>query len=631
MICIGGDGSLTGANILSSEWSEILDHLHKENLIDEETMKRHSHLLIVGIVGSIDNDFCGTEITIGADTALHRIVEALDAIMTTASSHQRTFIIEVMGRNCGYLALMAAVAVGADYAFIPESPTPDDWREKLCRTVKRGRDLKRRHSIIIAAEGAIDINGNKITVNDIKQTLDEKLGFDARITILGHVQRGGSPSGYDRLVSTLMGVKAVDHIINAEQNSESVVMCTQGSEVVAMPLMECVNNTRNVSKAIAERQFDKAMCLRTKEFKRVFDTYTNLARSKIPECDEIDDAIAIMNIGAPAPGMNSSVRAVARLALSKGYKVYGVNEGIRGFTEDSLRQLKWIDVDGWSNVGGSILGTNREQPDECLPQIDEVLRKYNIKGIFIIGGWETYVAAIKLTEGSKIYDSLKIPIICIPATISNNCPGTELSLGCDTGLNTIVRACDTLKQSATASRCRVFIMEVHGGKCGYLAISSFIAGGGHIAYTPEVGISLKRIYDDTEMLKKRFKKNRMMALIINTEQSNETYTTNQLEKIFREEGKGIFEIRKLVLGHIQQGDSPSPRDRILGAEYANKAFEVFLESTKSGKPISCGIGFSVNGVTYTELSELIKNMDFKNRRPKHQQWEHLRVIVEKLT
>ncbi len=103
---IGGDGSLTGANRFREEWSSLLDELLEKGDIDAETRAKYSHLNIVGMVGSIDNDFCGTDMTIGTDSALHRIVEAVDAIIPTADSHQRTFIMEVMGRHCGYLALV---------------------------------------------------------------------------------------------------------------------------------------------------------------------------------------------------------------------------------------------------------------------------------------------------------------------------------------------------------------------------------------------------------------------------------------------------------------------------------------------------------------------------------------------
>ncbi|NXC23193.1 PFKAP protein, partial [Corythaeola cristata] len=100
--------------------------------IDEEAVKKYAYLNIVGMVGSIDNDFCGTDMTIGTDSALHRIIEVVDAIMTTAQSHQRTFVLEVMGRHCGYLALVSALACGADWVFIPEYPPEEGWEDSMC-------------------------------------------------------------------------------------------------------------------------------------------------------------------------------------------------------------------------------------------------------------------------------------------------------------------------------------------------------------------------------------------------------------------------------------------------------------------------------------------------------------------
>ena len=133
LVVIGGDGSLTGANLFREEWPELLAELVAEGAIPSDAALAHPMLRLAGLVGSIDNDMIGTDMTIGADTALHRIVEALDAIDSTASSHQRTFVVEVMGRHCGYLALMAALASGANWAFIPERPpAKDEWRPAMC-------------------------------------------------------------------------------------------------------------------------------------------------------------------------------------------------------------------------------------------------------------------------------------------------------------------------------------------------------------------------------------------------------------------------------------------------------------------------------------------------------------------
>ena len=163
LVVIGGDGSLTGANLLRQEWPEHLESLLEAGEIDAELAEKYHSVFFTGLVGSIDNDMYGTDMTIGADTALTRITEAVDAIISTAASHQRTFVVKVMGRDCGYLALMAGLAGGADWVFIPENPPrPGEWEDQMCALLKTGRESGRRDSIVIMAEGARDTEGNCI-------------------------------------------------------------------------------------------------------------------------------------------------------------------------------------------------------------------------------------------------------------------------------------------------------------------------------------------------------------------------------------------------------------------------------------------------------------------------------------
>ncbi|KAL4700677.1 hypothetical protein H8959_014681 [Pygathrix nigripes] len=222
---IGGDGSLTGADTFRSEWSDLLGDLQKAGKITDEEATKSSYLNIVGLVGSIDNDFCGTDMTIGTDSALHRIMEIVDAITTTAQSHQRTFVLEVMGRHCGYLALVTSLSCGADWVFIPECPPDDDWEEHLCRRLSETRNRGSRLNIIIVAEGAIDKNGKPITSEDIKNLVVKRLGYDTRVTVLGHVQRGGTPSAFDRILGSRMGVEAVMALL--EGNPRYPSLCSK--------------------------------------------------------------------------------------------------------------------------------------------------------------------------------------------------------------------------------------------------------------------------------------------------------------------------------------------------------------------------------------------------------------------
>jgi 6-phosphofructokinase len=143
LIVIGGDGSLTGADKLRSEWPGLVNDLKKAGEITEAESSVANHLTIVGLVGSIDNDMSLTDMTIGAVTSLHRICESLDSLTSTALSHQRAFVVEVMGRHCGWLALMAAISVGADWVFLPERPPPldskygEDWETEMCEKLQK--------------------------------------------------------------------------------------------------------------------------------------------------------------------------------------------------------------------------------------------------------------------------------------------------------------------------------------------------------------------------------------------------------------------------------------------------------------------------------------------------------------
>ena len=267
LVVIGGDGSLTGANLFRNEWPDLLDELVEAGDLDRATADAHQHLLLVGLVGSIDNDMFGTDMTIGADTALHRIIEALDAIRSTASSHQRTFVVEVMGRHCGYLALMSALAAGANWVFLPESPPEaDDWQSAMCDAVEAGRKAGRRQSLVIVAEGATDRQGQPIATHDVRTALEDGLGEDTRVTILGHVQRGGSPSAFDRTMATMVGFAAVRTLLDMRPDDESKLVGIRDHDVVVSPLMECVEKTHAVADRIAEGDYETAMEMRGGSF-----------------------------------------------------------------------------------------------------------------------------------------------------------------------------------------------------------------------------------------------------------------------------------------------------------------------------------------------------------------------------
>uniref|UniRef100_A0A8C7HVQ4 Phosphofructokinase, muscle b n=1 Tax=Oncorhynchus kisutch TaxID=8019 RepID=A0A8C7HVQ4_ONCKI len=591
---IGGDGSLTGANQFRTEWSELLADLTKGGKISAEEANRSSHLNIVGMVGSIDNDFCGTDMTIGTDSALHRIIEVVDAITTTAQSHQRTFILEVMGRHCGYLALVTALACGADWVFIPEMPPEENWEEHLCKRLIAQRGRGSRLNVIILAEGAQDRNQKPITCD---QLVSKKLGFDTRSTILGHVQRGGTPSAFDRiLVIHLMGVEAVMALLEATPETPACVVSLSGNMAVRLPLMECVQVTKDVTVAMTEGRFEDAVKLRGKSFQNNWDTYKMLAHVTPPEMKS-NINIAIINVGAPCAGMNAAVRAAVRVGIIQGHQMLAVHDGFDGLANGQIEPIIWAQVGGWTGKGGSNLGTKRE-----------------------------------------MYEELCIPMVVIPATVSNNVPGSDFSIGADTALNTITMTCDRIKQSAAGTKRRVFIIETMGGYCGYLATMAGLSSGADDAYIYEEPFHIRDLELNVEHLIEKMKTSVKRGLILRNSNANENYTTQFLYNLYSEEGKGTFDCRMNVLGHMQQGGTPSPFDRNFGTKMGSKSVLWLTNKLKecyrhgrifANMPDSaCVLGMKKRSLVFQPLASLKDDTDFEHRIPKTEWWLRLRPILK---
>jgi 6-phosphofructokinase 1 len=210
LVVIGGDGSLTGALAL------------------------HRHgVKVIGIPASIDNDIWGTSSSIGVDTAINTILESIDRLRDTASSHERVFLVEVMGRRCGYLAIVAGLITGAEVVLIPEQEmTLDELGKSLEEAYMKGKS----HGLVIVSEGA------NLEIQEIADHLrDHEVGFEVRMTMLGHVQRGGRPTGFDRLLATRFGVEAVEQLV---KGTHGVMVALEGMSIVTHPLEEVIGKQR---------------------------------------------------------------------------------------------------------------------------------------------------------------------------------------------------------------------------------------------------------------------------------------------------------------------------------------------------------------------------------------------------
>ncbi|KAI8627895.1 6-phosphofructokinase [Xylariaceae sp. FL1651] len=657
LIICGGDGSLTGADKFRAEWPSLLQELVAAGALQQNQVDPYQHLNIVGLVGSIDNDLSGTDATIGAYSALSRICEMVDYIEATASSHSRAFVIEVMGRHCGWLALMAGVATGADFLFIPEKPREDNWEEEMRGVIKQHRNWGKRKTIVIIAEGARDRHGSKITPEMVKNLLADKngLALDTRITTLGHVQRGGTAVAYDRMLGTLQGVEAVKAVLEANPETETCFIAITENKIVRKPLMAAVKATQEVSKLIDAQEFDKAMGLRDTEFSDQYKSYamtTSMKLSKEIMLEETERMrVGFINVGAPAGGMNAAIRAGVAYCRSRGHEPIAIHNGFAGFARHhgdeplgAVRPFDWLEVDGWASKGGSEIGTNRELPEESgIENIANLIKKYKFDALFLIGGFEAFHAISQLRRARQQYPSLCIPMTLLPATISNNVPGTEYSLGSDTCLNELVAYCDKIKQSASATRRRVFVIETQGGRSGYVALLAGLGVGATAVYIPEEGISLEMLNADVKHLKEVFGRDRGQSragrLVLINEKASNTYNAKLIADIIREEANNRFESRDSIPGHVQQGGVPSPMDRCRAVRLAIKCIE-HLESfgprsyEQPDKITQNPLSYSVIGikgadVVFSPMQNLEeKETDWKNRRPTDTHWLSIKSVVD---
>lgn len=632
LVVIGGDGSLTGTNEFRKAWPSLLAELMETGRITPEVAAAHSQLMIAGLVGSIDNDLVGTDMTIGADSALHRIMEAIDSLSSTAASHQRTFVIEVMGRHCGYLALMSAVAGGCDYVFVPELPPADGWEEDMCNKLQAGRAAGRRDSLVIVAEGAQDREGNPITAADVCDVLEERLGEDARVTILGHVQRGGRPSAYDRWMSTLLGYAAAQEVLRATPESEPHIIGVRHNRIAHLPLMESVENTRAVATYIKDGDYEAAVEARGASFAQMLQIFENMStppvQSSHNEASPVKNKrVAILHAGGLAPGMNTAARAAVRLGIDHGLTMLGIEGGFPGLLDGAVKELSWADVEGWVGEGGAALGTHRDYPTiEQLYSIGRSLESNHIDGLIVIGGFNAYLGAHTLIKERDRYPAFNIPIVCVPASIDNNLPGSELSIGADTAVNSTVSTLDAIKLSASASK-RCFVAEVMGRRCGYLTLMSGLATGAEKVYLPEHDATLDEIASATSDMVKSFRDGRRLYLVLRNEAACGLYSTKLLADVFAQESHGLYDVRESVIGHVQQGGNPTAFDRLMATRLVTNAMQVLVDELVAGTARGHYVGLVNGEFRDSPLAHMNDELDLVNRRPREQWWLRLEHVI----
>jgi 6-phosphofructokinase 1 len=326
--------------------------------------------------------------------------------------------------------------------------------------------------------------------------------------------------------------------------------------------------------------------------------------------------------------MNTAVRVAVRLGIDKGHTMLGVPNAFEGLAKGNIFEMDWMSVHGWVAKGGAELGTNRRVPESGdFYAIARSIEEHDIDGLLMIGGWTGYQAAYALYSRRNDFPTFNIPIVCLPASINNNLPGSEHSIGADTALNSIVSNVDKIKESAVASQ-RCFVVEVMGRYCGYLALMSGLSTGAERVYLNEEGVSLRDLQADLDQLVEGFKHGKRLGLMIRNEFANRFYTTDFMCSLFEEEGGDLFDVRQAILGHVQQGGDPSPFDRIQATRLAAKCVEFLIEEASKETPMAAFAGLQAGQVVFTGFEDFPRLADMTFQRPKTQWWMRLRPIAK---
>ncbi|CAB4054907.1 pfkA [Lepeophtheirus salmonis] len=365
---------------------------------------------------------------------------------------------------------------------------------------------------------------------------------------------------------------------------------------------------------------EKAVELRGKSFKGNLETYLNLSKYK-PKNVSIDGKgshIGVIHIGAPACGLNAAVRSFVRNCIADGNIPFGIHNGIEGFIDGEIEEMHWSDVTGWVVKGGALLGTKRTLPETNFKKIAENIKKYELSGLLLIGGFEAYHAAIQFAQNREGFPEFQIPMVVLPATISNNVPGSDFSLGSDTALNEITEICDRIRQSASGTKRRVFIVETMGGYCGYLATMAGLAGGCDEAYIHEEKFTIHDLIRDLETMASKMEKGKIeRGLILRNEHASKNYSTDFIYRLYSEEGRDSFSARMNVLGHMQQGGYPTPYDRN------------FVNDTPTTNPTSIVLlGLRDQSYKFQPVLDLVEETRFDTRTWFREWWMRPRAIMK---
>jgi 6-phosphofructokinase 1 len=580
LVVIGGDGSLTGAYCLYQTLTKD-SHINKE--LDG------MELSIVGMPGSIDNDIPFTSMCIGVDTTLNTIVECIDRLRDTAESHKRVIIVEVMGRRRGYLAVISGLATGADRVFIREQATNRNEINNLLAVLKEGFSHGQKSGIIVRSEGAA------FSTAYLKETVDVLLvpKREVRETVLGHLQRGGTPTAFERTLSIRLGVKAVDML--EEGILEPVFLGLELSVIKAIPLARVIEtlNTQSFQ--------DELSPVTQKMFRlgqRLEEPPAEIRTAK---------SIAILTDGNNVSGMNMAIRTIGRLAINDGLGVKGIKGGFSGLEKgrESVMDLEWemLEMKGILRRAGTLLGVSGDEGIDHnfdYGGISRSLEDLDIDGMVVIGNNSTYRLA------SRLAIEAKIPVVGIPADINCNMPGTDLVIGMDSSLNDMLGWIDKSAEAAHAKK-RIFILHLKGEYCMCSVKNAALAGGVEEIIINDMESAdeewrhfQKTVGERIANIKKILDSGKVFATIIFFSKHPENADKSMnfiMEAIGRE---GISQMMRVVPFETSYGGiTPTAFDRVLAKRFGEKALAALRKKIELN---DCT--FHITGITGKEIRTL---------------------------
>jgi len=575
LVVIGGDGSLTGAQALHDFLAAGNDPFGPEPM----------RLDIVGLPGSIDNDIPCTDMSIGVDTTLNTIVECIDKLRDTATSHKRVSIVEVMGRLRGYLAVMSGLATGADHVFIREQPSGRRELLDLLAALQENFDRGQQAGVVIRSEGAAF--STAFIRESIANLLESRR--DVRETILGHLQRGGAPTAYERVLAMRLGVRAVELL--AGGMDVPLFVGIRGNSITQCPVAEMLEKKN-------------APAFRDTLSRNARSCYELAGRLERPRSTPgRSKKIAILTDGNNVSGMNMAVRAVARLALNDGWAAEGIRGGFCGLQDNArLLLLSWsmLEMKSILRRPGSLLGVSRQglpADDARFARIAEGLAGLGADGLITVGSLGSYQAAARLAQ------HVGIPIVGIPADANCNLPGTNWVIGMDSALNDLCCGIDRAADAAHVQN-KIHIIHLKWHYCYCLVHLAALAGGADqlIVDTRETPAEDSRhlraqIDRSVQALHSAFARGKQGATVVFFSRRLETADSALAllkESIAASEPGSQTAV--IPLETSSGGSVPTAFDRVLAARFGEAAFTLMRDLVGTKVP-----AFHIVGVTGKEI------------------------------